>query len=170
MPLGVGLGPKVDDRRIMETGATRNICEQDRKLWIENALDEDLHACRGTISAHVDGDIDAKILFTLSNLEGAKVFEAESTPDSSGLAQVPFVLQQPALWYRHGYEAQIRYNLEAALVVDSVVLHRIQQKIGFRRAELIQEKDANGKSFYFRINDIDIFAGVKYLPTDTGSG
>mgnify|MGYP001600049504 CR=1 FL=1 len=136
-------------------------------LWIENTLDEDLNACRGTISAHVDGEIGAKILFTLSNSEGAKVFEAESTPDINGLAQTPFVLQKPALWYPHSYGAQVRYNLEAALVVDDVVLHRIQQKIGFRRAELIQEQDTNGKSFYFRINGIDIFAGGScWIPAD----
>ncbi|KFX95141.1 hypothetical protein V490_04005 [Pseudogymnoascus sp. VKM F-3557] len=136
-------------------------------LWMENTLDEDLNACRGTILAHVDGEIGAKILFTLSTSEGAKVFEAESKPDTNGLAQAPFILQKPSLWYPHGYGAQVRYNLEAVLMVEDVVLHRTQQKIGFRRAELIQEQDANGKSFYFRINGVDIFAGGScWIPAD----
>ncbi|OBT52787.1 hypothetical protein VE04_05166 [Pseudogymnoascus sp. 24MN13] len=135
-------------------------------LWLDSTLDSDLNACIGNMFAHVDGEAGAKVLLTLS-LEGTTVFEAECTPDSKGAIQTPFVLQKPSLWYPHGYGAQTRYVLEASLIIDGVVLHRVEQKIGFRRAELIQEKDPNGKSFYFRINGIDVFAGGScWIPAD----
>jgi beta-mannosidase len=40
--------------------------------------------------------------------------------------------------------------------------------IGFRKAELIQNKDAVGTSFYFRINNVDIFVGGScWIPADS---
>lgn len=137
-------------------------------LWIEPVLDEDLQVCRGEISAHIDGKAGDKVRFTLSTQAGEIVFDAQSTVDSNGLAQTPFVLQKPDLWYPHGYGAQDRYHMEAALLAGDVVLHRIERKIGFRRAELIQEPDSDGKSFYFRINGIDVFAGGScWIPADS---
>lgn len=136
-------------------------------LRIENNLDDNLKVARGKISAHVDGKTGEKVLLTLSNSEGTRVFEAKCTPDSDGLVQMEFVLEKPSLWYPHGYAAQVRYDMEATLVSKDVLLHHIQQKIGFRRVELIQERDGNGKSFYFRINGIDVFAGGScWIPAD----
>lgn len=135
-------------------------------LWLDSTLDSDLNACRGNIFAHVVGEAGAKVLLTLS-LEGTTVFEVECTSSYKRAIQAPFVLQKPSLWYPHGYGAQTRYVLEASLVINGVALHRVEQRIGFRRVELIQEKDTNGKSFYFRINGIDVFAGGScWIPAD----
>jgi beta-mannosidase len=78
-----------------------------------------------------------------------------------------FVLQIPSLWYPHGYGKQSQYLLEASVMIGDLKIHTVARKIGFRKAELIQEADSYGKSFYFRINGIDIFAGGScWIPAD----
>jgi beta-mannosidase len=47
------------------------------------------------------------------------------------------------------------------------VLDRAQQKTGFRRSELVQKDDAKGQSFYFRVNNVDVFCGgSNWIPAD----
>ena len=62
---------------------------------------------------------------------------------------------------------QSRYLFSAKLLSNKICVHEFERKIGFRKAELIQECDEHGKSFYFRINGIDIFAGGScWIPAD----
>ncbi|KAK7931011.1 carbohydrate-binding module family 35 protein [Apiospora marii] len=43
----------------------------------------------------------------------------------------------------------------------------ISQTTGFRRVDLVQEPDAHGRSFYFRLNHVDVFAGGScWIPLD----
>jgi hypothetical protein len=49
-----------------------------------------------------------------------------------------------------------------------VELHEVSRRTGFRKGELIQEPDAIGKTFYFRINNIDVFCGGSdWIPADS---
>jgi beta-mannosidase len=76
-------------------------------------------------------------------------------------------LPKPYLWYPHGYGEQHRYFLDAELFKGQDAVHLITKRIGFRRTVLIQEPDIHGKSFYFRVNGVDIFAGGScWIPAD----
>jgi beta-mannosidase len=77
------------------------------------------------------------------------------------------------LWYPNGYGEQKLYSLSVELKENRFdqtnVLAKLSKKIGFRKAELVQEKydDRPGASFFFRVNDIDIFAkGSNWIPVD----
>ena len=43
----------------------------------------------------------------------------------------------------------------------------VSKKIGFRKTELVQKLDDLGKSFYFRVNNKDVFCGgSNWIPAD----
>lgn len=136
-------------------------------VWIEYSLEDGLEYCKGVISARVDGHVDDEIRLALRNAGGEKVFEARCAAGADGVAQTPFAVQKPSLWNPHGYGDQYRYFLDAELFRGEVVVQIVTKRIGFRRAELIQEADIHGKSFYFRVNGVDVFAGGScWIPAD----
>lgn len=141
--------------------------------WFEAKLNETLTTVRGKLFARTDtgthtGARKVSVKLSLSLNKEIK-FESEAyIINEDGLAATEFEIQDPLLWYPHGYGQQSRYELTASLVVDGV-MHSSQTKlVAFRKMELIQEKDGFGKSFYFRINNMDVFAaGSCWIPADS---
>ncbi|KAK0389237.1 hypothetical protein NLU13_2812 [Sarocladium strictum] len=137
-------------------------------LWAKYEVSEDLKICSGTIEAVVagilqDGD---KIIFTLS--DGRAVVNTAATVKEAGTVTVPFSIDNPKLWYPRGYGEPIRYTVQASIIRAEAELYSLSKLIGFRRTALIQQPDARGTSFYFRINNIDVFAGGScWVPADS---
>lgn len=134
---------------------------------IEYKLDENMKHCSGIISALVDGHAGDEIRLALRSPEGDFIFESQCAVNEDCLIQTPFEIQTLSLWYPHGYGDQPRYYLDAEISTRGKAVHLMTRRIGFRRAELIQEPDIYGKSFYFRINGVDVFAGGNcWIPAD----
>ncbi|KAI5925875.1 family 2 glycosyl hydrolase [Camillea tinctor] len=123
-------------------------------VWLECEVGEDLKSCSGRLFAKVAGDQADTINLSLS-LHGNIVFEKLCSIGSEGLVETDFTVPTPDLWYPLGYGEQTRYELKATLGTYDQVL----KLVGFRRTELVQEVDNFGKSFFFRINGIDVFSG-----------
>lgn len=145
-------------------------------IWAQNEVSEDLKSVSGSIFTRVAGNMgkDDQVSISLS-LEGQTVFQQvvdvrDAALTRDGLIKVPFKLADPKLWYPKGYGNQPRYLLQAKLhhKTSSNEIDNKSKLIGFRRTELVQEADAHGKSFYFRINNIDVFAGGScWIPADS---
>lgn len=148
-------------------------------VWARNEVSEDLTSCSGIVFVQIEGSTRSgdRVIVSLS-LDDKVVFEQEAlvmAGEEGIIVEFPFKLDDPALWYPLGYGAQTRYKLSAKLLRSSLEttseplqLHSLSKLIGFRRTELVQEPDAHGKSFYFRINNIDIFAGGScWIPADS---
>ncbi|KAK2600260.1 hypothetical protein QQS21_004978 [Conoideocrella luteorostrata] len=139
-------------------------------VWAQYEVDTDLAACSGTVYVNLEGDVhlDDKVIVSLT-VEGNKIFEHEVNTSTESQIGLPFRISEPQLWYPLNYGKQTRYELQARIVrTNGQQLHATSKLIGFRRTELIQEPDAHGKSFYFRINNIDVFGGGScWIPADS---
>lgn len=134
-------------------------------LRIDYELSNSLKSVQGTISARIEGPAQ-KITFTV--YDGERTTFKESANISNGEAKVEFHVNGPKLWYPHGYGEQPLYRVTATVSANGVELHRAARRTGFRKGDLIQEPDAVGKSFFFRINGVDVFCGGSdWIPADS---
>jgi beta-mannosidase len=135
-------------------------------LRVDYKLDENLKSVQGTISAAIEGSSGEKVIFTVQ--DGEKQVFKESADVRDGIAKVEFHVNNPKLWYPHGYGEQPLYKITATARTGGVDLHKVTRKTGFRRGELIQQPDKIGKTFFFRINGIDVFCGGSdWIPADS---
>ncbi|WQF85667.1 Putative glycoside hydrolase, family 2, immunoglobulin-like beta-sandwich [Colletotrichum destructivum] len=137
-------------------------------VWVRSEVDADLKLASGQVIVNTAGSGAAKVSVKFT-LDDEVVFERDLHVAEDGTAQTDFRLENPKLWYPLNTGPQTLYTITATLHDPSGTPLACQTKrTGFRRAELIQEPDALGKSFYFRINNVDVFAGGScWIPADS---
>ncbi|KAF2437884.1 glycoside hydrolase family 2 protein [Karstenula rhodostoma CBS 690.94] len=135
-------------------------------LRVDYALDESLKTATGSLKANVEGSSGQKVRFEVRS--GDDLVFQSSADVRDGVAQVEFKVGDVRLWYPHGYGEQPLYTATATVSADGVTLHQATRRTGFRKGELVQEPDAVGKTFFFRINGVDVFCGGSdWIPADS---
>lgn len=137
-------------------------------LWPQVRLAADSQTAEVTAVVDVDGimDSDYTIQFTLS-LKGNEI-ASQDIPASGKTTQVTFRVNLPELWWPHGYGEQTLYEVSASLLRSGQKVDHVSKKFGIRTAEVVQQPDKHGKSFFFRINGRDIFCGGScWIPADS---
>ena len=138
-------------------------------LRVDYTVDPSLKKVNGTITAKVEGTSGKTINFS-ATLAGREIFKGTADVGSNGDAKVEFVVNEPQLWFPHGYGEQSLYTVTATVTTGQSghELHSLSKRTGFRRGELIQEPDEIGKTFFFRLNNVDIFCGGSdWIPADS---
>ena len=136
-------------------------------LRIDYEVDSTFKKVSGSITATIEGSSGRSVNFS-ARLGSNEVFKGTAEVDAEGKARVEFHINEPKLWYPHGYGDQTLYDVTATVVNGDLALHSLSKRTGFRKGELIQEPDHIGKSFYFRFNGIDVFCGGSdWIPADS---
>ncbi|KAK2686096.1 hypothetical protein QWA68_015365 [Fusarium oxysporum] len=132
---------------------------------LKYTVSPDLEKIQGTVEVDIEGLYDTANVSI--NFQDDAVYTTTAAKSSDGRLVVPFAIDQPKLWYPAGYGHQPQYSVSVSIVKDSQKLDAKTKKTGFRRSELVQKGDSHGKSFFFRINNIDIFCGGScWIPAD----
>lgn len=124
-------------------------------------------ACTLEITLHFEATSAAhpgECVKALLSFNGSSCTVITAVPPAGGhfTAEVAVRVENPKLWWPKGYGEQPLYPLEVTCGEQTV-----SQKIGLRKLEVINQRDADGIPMTIRVNGVDLFAkGADWIPCD----
>lgn len=147
---------------------TARICD----FQVVAKVPESLNKATVEVYGSLDGADTATI--EVKDPKGQVVGTKEVTTDKDSKYSTQIEIKSPQLWYPHQYGEQPLYT--ASISLGDAGSHSLKKTFGVRRLRLLQNplRNADGFSFTFEINNIEVFSGGtdwipgdNYLPTMT---
>ncbi|KAL4862802.1 hypothetical protein BDV12DRAFT_190150 [Aspergillus spectabilis] len=121
-------------------------------------------------------EIEGKAACARIDIEsGGAIIESRKIDVSGDNKTTTIQVQNPSLWWPWTLGEQNLYTARATILSNrdddsGKVLDTMEKRFGIRRIELVQRplRDQQGSSFFFRVNDVPIFAaGSCWVPIDS---
>ncbi len=121
-----------------------------------------------SVEAYVPDPLEAEVIVALGGAEVAR--QRVPVAVRKGIPSVATQLRitQPQLWWPNGMGGQPLYDVTIRLLCGEQALDELRFRSGIRTVRVIQEADAEGRSFIFDINGERVFCkGANWIPADS---
>lgn len=161
-------GPRVPDagiyRNVSLIGVEKSRIES---VYITQIHEEDRVTLDFDIAVETFTEAQEGVLAINVTAPDGKVYTYREQGNGEG-EQFRIVIDDPKLWWPHGYGEQPLYQVEVSLLGEGAKeLDSWKRRIGLRTITMNTDKDEWGNCFAHEVNGVKIFAmGADYIPED----